>query len=324
MPSQSNKPTQRATKTRSASRTKSLAAHRERGVKIDVVRQGSPIAIQHILESQCFEDGPDPNTTSGEEPVVDLLDTDEEAEYIDMDGDLPFDDASLEESNRLLPHDKDFASSSATHDDVFQLVVRDGTCTFPIPSWSMHVFDTSTSDIGFELNKRFRFLIRLAKWLSENRLEFLRSFDFWDLGPSSLDEVAQGKPSTRQKHVPALLEMQLDKASVSRYIRNCVLLASTGTFALNELFSKSAREAWVAKSISLFFVAHGFTPTDEHLDGLHAIVKPKDRKSKQRLSGHMFEAMDFPTYVSYVNHQAGTKWSAVLANYRHRIAGGVN
>jgi len=251
-----------------------------------------------------------------------LLDTDNEAEYTDMDGDLPFDDASLEESNRPLPHDQDFASSSATHDDVFQLVVRDGTCTFPIPSWSMHVFDTSTSDLGFELNKRFRFLACLAEWLSENRTEFLRSFDFWDLGPSSLDEVAQGRPSTSQKNVPALLKMTLDEASVSRYIRNCILLAPAGTFALNELFSRSAREAWAAKSISLFFLEHGFTPTAEYLDSLRVIVKPKDRKSKQILSRHIFDAMDFPTYVSYVNQKAGTKWSAVLTNYRHRIDGG--
>ena len=136
--------------------------------------------------------------------------------------------------------------------------------------------------------------------------------------------MAQGKPSTSQKYVPALLEMTLYEASVSRYIRNCVLLAPAGTFALNELFSRSAREAWAAKSISLFFLEHGFVPTDEHLDGLHAIVKPKDRKSKQILSGHLFDAMDFPTYVSYVNQKAGTKWSAVLANYRHRIDGGEN
>ena len=89
-----------------------------------------------------------------------------------------------------LGADADLPEPCGDH-DMFELIVFEGVCRFQNPEWAW-TYNPITQRAEHQLAEiaaRCRVFRELAEWLNRARPGFLKSRDFWDLGPSSLEEV---------------------------------------------------------------------------------------------------------------------------------------
>lgn len=299
----------------------------QRGVKLQSVRENGPATLFSVLQRLEAEGHLEvEDFTDGQVMASEVLDFDSVPDI-----DLGDEDALSEETwsdttdwsdleSLVQGQESKHAGECPFVGDAFSLVVTGGTCSFVKPAWAGS-FLARTPDgqqVLHEVSARLDLLDRVAQWLSVNRSPFLRSKNLWDLGPSNMKELQEGKIPVRQNDFLVLLKLntEVSEASFSRFIRATTLAWDDGIAPLNILFSEAARLAWVAKSVWIF--ADG-NLSDSVLQGSADIKVRKGSLSRNTILSTPIGSMDFPSFIEYANLCAGTKWSEVLQHYKNRM-----
>ena len=302
-------------------------AQAQRGVLLQVVREGNPSALASLLrrlESDghvAIEDFADTERTTDEVmstesvPEIDLNDEDDGPIEVWSGATEANDAGSLVLGEAALT-----AGTGPLTEESFSLVVTGDSCSFAKPDWAGCY--TPRTPVGqqvlHEVSGRFALLDRFARWLQENRRAFLRSMDLWDLGPRDMLELESGRVSVLQKDILGMFQLQtpVSEASFSRFIRASTLVWGDGVAPLNILFSEAAGIAWVARGVWLFA---GGSLTAAVLRNNAGIKVQKGKANRNKSGATPIGSMDFQSFIEYANRQAGTKWSAVLERYQDRM-----
>jgi hypothetical protein len=301
--------------------------HAQRGVLLQVAREGKPrslLALLQRLESDghvaiedfAEADGMTNEVISAESvPEIDL--NDEEDVPIEVwSGVTEADDAG----SLVLGEAALTPGTGPLIEESFSLVVTGDSCTFSKPDWAGCY--TPRTPVGqqvlHEVSGRFALLDRFARWLQESRKAFLRSMDLWDLGPRDMLELESGRVSVLQKDILGMFQLQppVSEASFSRFIRASTLVWGDGVAPLSILFSEAAGIAWVARGVWLFA---GGSLTAAVLRNNAGIKVQKGKANRNKSGATPIGSMDFQAFIEYANRQAGTKWSAVLERYQDRM-----
>jgi hypothetical protein len=207
-------------------------------------------------------------------------------------------------------------------DDRFELIVSEGVCRFQNPEWAW-TFNPVTQRAENQLAEiaaRCRVFRALAEWLNRARPSFLKSRDFWHLGPSSLEE-ADGNCSVLQKDLLSMLDLNrpIREETFSRFIRQCELAWPDGSAPVQILFSKEARLAWVAEAVVLFARNFPNVPLSDRLDKYRNTKTRKGHGGSRAQGAARRGGKTFEEFIREANEKAGTSWEDVLNQYDTRM-----
>lgn len=206
--------------------------------------------------------------------------------------------------------------------DMFELIVSEGGCRFQNPEWALAynpVTQRAENQLG-EIAARCRVFRELAEWLSRTRPGFLKSRDFWHLGPASLEE-SERHCSVLQKDLLPMLGVNppIREETFSRFLHQCELVWPDGSAPVHILFSKEARLAWVAGAAALFGRNFPKVPLRERL-GKYRDTKTRRGSGKDSVRGAGRRGWKtFEQFVREANERAGTGWEEVLKKYETRM-----
>ncbi len=284
----------------------------QRGAELELVRTAGPKAIaEMLLRLEARGEIVANNDFSADERDFDL-DGATDTELDIQDEDLaPVE--TWEQPGNLIGNAVELGVDTdltvpCSDGDRFELLVSDGGCRFQNPEWSWNynpLTQRAENQLG-EIAARCRVFQELAEWLSRVRSNFLKSRDFWHLGPSSLEE-AERHCSVLQKNLLSMLDTKppVQEETFSRFINQCELAWPDGSVPVQILFCKEARLAWVARAVVLFVSNFPNISLQERLD------RSRDMKKGR---GTTFEE-----FVREANEKAGTSWQEVLKRYEERI-----
>ena len=207
-------------------------------------------------------------------------------------------------------------------DDKFELIVSGGVCRFQNPEWAWTynpVTQRAENQLA-EIAARCRVFRELAEWLNRARPSFLKSRDFWHLGPSSLEE-AEGHCSVLQKDLLSMLDLNppIREETFSRFIRQCELAWPDGSAPVQILFSKEARLAWVAEAVVLFARYFTIVPLKDRLDKCRDTKTRKGHGRDRAKAAARHGGKTFEKFIREANEKAGTSWEEVLSQYETRM-----
>ena len=118
------------------------------------------------------------------------------------------------------------------------------------PDLSTYLSATPKTPLGqnclYELSKRGETLRKLAKWLEDNRQNFLKSRKIADLGENAWEECRNEKLPIYQEKLAKVLDVS--GSTFGKNIKNVMLKWEGVMVSMEILFSKEARMAW-AKSV---------------------------------------------------------------------------
>ncbi|MBE0541745.1 MAG: hypothetical protein IH623_10205 [Verrucomicrobia bacterium] len=291
------------------------------GAEVDFVREAGPKAIaEHFARLEAKGeivaiDRPSPE--AGERAVnpeetedIEPYPEDEDVEPIEL-----WRAASNQGMNEVVLGGGANPHEISGENDKFELVISDGVCAFHSLEWAWSYKPESqrAEKQLSEIATRCRVFRQLAAWLNLHRPDFLKSGDFWHLGPASLEEVER-YCAVMQKEMPAILGIaSLTEETFSRYVQRCELAwADDGSASLQILFSKQVRLAWVARSVVLF-ARKSSKPLRERLDKLRDVTRRRDAAGDK--SSAIRGTMPFEKFIRRVNETADTSWQEVLSNY---------
>ena len=242
--------------------------------------------------------------------------------------DLPSDEGTrslddLEgESFSLGGADADFPDQSPMgHDGIestFRLVVTGDRCRLEIPKWARgRMMEDASDDSLKEPFDRLTSFQRIAAWLMDERKEFLRDPQPWNLGAGAYKELKAKTPSVTEDGFLKLLDME--SVQLNRHKRHCTLVWEDGTLPLDRLFSQEAKRAWVANALIQRYRELDDPITKKSLDGVTDLTLPKQSVAKLGRLGGNLNVLSFQEYIQRACLEVGVPWSTVLENHHDDI-----
>ncbi len=295
------------------------------GAEVDFVRESGPKAIaEHfarleakgeiVVISRLSPEARDRSVDLEESEDIEPYPQDEDVEPVEI-----WRAASNQGMNNVVVGAGANPHELFGEEDRFELVVCDGVCAFHSLEWAWAyrpVSPRAEKQLN-EIASRCRVFRELAAWLTSHRPDFLKSRDFWSLGPASLEEMER-HCSVLQKEMPAILEIaSLIEQTFSRYVQQCELAWADGSAPLQILFSKQARLAWVARSVVLFARKSPKLSLRERLDKLRDVTRRANDAGNNGSS--IRGTMTFEEFIRQANERADTSWQEVLNHYETRM-----
>lgn len=302
------------------------------GAMLQIVREGSPLAIQSLL-TDLRADGH--IVLAAEIDGIDEVEffsdreLDSEFELVDEDNAtieaIDGSSTDLEVAFSLGQHTME-SEWSAVIESGLRIIVYGDSCRLHLPSWAGGFEPRSKSGqrVLDELANRFIVLGRVADWLSQSRKRFLSSADPWDLGGDALREMRSGQVPVSPRSFLELTGIgKLVKAETfSRYTRECFLLWPDATAPLSILFDLRARLAWVGNVIRQLVEEQGRTLDAVDLDKLRKLTKPRTQTEKQKLHAASVDSLSFTEVPMKATVMANVGWSDVIAECGNRMTTG--
>ena len=243
---------------------------RSQEIQIDFVRSASldefeqqlmKLEINGDISLQC-NDVPD----NDEIPAEDLQEMDAKMSFDDED-ELTDDYAeeTVEPEIELTPDgtcpQNDDSPFREEHVLTIQ-VSRKAACHFLGPGFSAIPKTPLGESVLQAWNQRLETLEKLAAWLQENRQEFLKSGDIWDLGCNALQEAENGLRPYERKCLAN--ELGINKDTFNKYLRGGLTLAwPDGQCDLAKVFfGREAKWAWVVSAFLQYCREYDVNPLE--------------------------------------------------------------
>lgn len=216
-------------------------------------------------------------------------------------------------------HDDDEDDESAlVVDDCFKLVMEDRGCSPDHAGIDISCRQGTRRgmDALFAFMRRCKVLESIAKWLENDRAEFLNDNSWVNLGPKDYEEVKEKRVTVIQESFLEYLmgkiankAHQIDKSQFSRYLENCrIVWPDKGGVPVKNLFCKEAKNAWAAKSIMIFAEKYGKLIADIITQDIKA---PKTKPEKEGILCKSIDSMDINEFIIYTNLVTQTSWNNI-------------
>ena len=251
----------------------------------DLVRGVSPLKLDQLWRS--LEKNQDITYSYGEEEELDSLDEMDDEEMMDS-GDF----SPMADEDALDDYDEEESDDDSSNAFCLNVTIdAEGKAHCSAPDFDTYLSATPRTTLGenclYELSSRGETLRKLAKWLEDNRQNFLKSRKIADLGENARKECENGKvpicqekcegESYKAKSLADVLEVP--GSTFGKHIKNVMLKWDGIMASLEILFCKEAHEAW---AVSVLKNTPDLSP--EHLDLLAKItgVSAETIKEKAR------------------------------------------